>query len=37
MSDEGVDESKRATLRRFAALGTAGSIARFAGGAEAAG
>ncbi|MCU4717712.1 winged helix-turn-helix transcriptional regulator [Halapricum hydrolyticum] len=35
MSDEGVDESKRATLRRFAALGTAGSIARFAGGAEA--
>ncbi|MFW6018239.1 MAG: winged helix-turn-helix transcriptional regulator [Halapricum sp.] len=37
MSDEGVDESKRATLRRFAALGTAGSIARFAGGAEATG
>ncbi|QSG15050.1 winged helix-turn-helix transcriptional regulator [Halapricum desulfuricans] len=35
MSDKGVDESKRATLRRFAALGTAGSIARFAGGAEA--
>lgn len=35
MSDKGVDESKRATLRRFAALGTAGSIARFAGGAKA--
>lgn len=35
MSNQGVDESKRATLRRFAALGTAGSIARFAGGAEA--
>jgi len=31
MSDQGVDESKRATLRRFAALGTAGSFARFAG------
>lgn len=35
MSDERVDESKRATLRRFAAIGTAGSLARFAGGAEA--
>jgi predicted transcriptional regulator len=35
MSDRGVDESKRATLRRFAAIGTAGSIARFAGSAEA--
>lgn len=35
MSDQGVDESKRATLRRFAALGTAGSFARFAGGASA--
>jgi predicted transcriptional regulator len=35
MSDRGVDESKRATLRRFAAIGTAGSFARFAGAAEA--
>jgi predicted transcriptional regulator len=35
MSDQGVDESKRATLRRFAALGTAGSFARFAGDATA--
>lgn len=34
MSEEGVDESKRATLRRFAAIGAAGSLARFAGGAE---
>jgi len=34
MSDRGVDESKRATLRRFAAIGTAGSFARFAGAAE---
>jgi predicted transcriptional regulator len=36
MSDEGVDETKRATLRRFAALGTAGPLARFATSAEAA-
>lgn len=35
MSEKGVDESKRATLRRFAAIGAAGSLARFAGGAEA--
>jgi predicted transcriptional regulator len=35
MSDQGVDESKRAILRRFAALGTAGSFARFAGDASA--
>jgi predicted transcriptional regulator len=35
MSDEGVDESKRETLRRFAAVGTAGSFTRFAGRADA--
>jgi predicted transcriptional regulator len=29
MSDEGVDESKRATLRRFAAIGAASPLARF--------
>ncbi|MFB6074257.1 MAG: winged helix-turn-helix transcriptional regulator [Haloarculaceae archaeon] len=29
--DEGVDQDKRATLRRFAALGAASPIARFAG------
>ena len=28
MPDEGVDRNKRATLRRFAAVGTAGSLAR---------
>ena len=28
MPDEGVDQNKRATLRRFAAVGTAGSLAR---------
>jgi predicted transcriptional regulator len=31
MSDEGVDESKRATLRRFAALGAASPLVRFGG------
>ena len=30
MTDEGVDESKRATLRRFAALGAASPLVRFA-------
>jgi predicted transcriptional regulator len=35
MSDRRVDESKRATLRRFAAIGTAGSLTRFAGAGEA--
>jgi predicted transcriptional regulator len=35
MSDRGVDESKRETLRRFAAVGTAGSFTRFAGSADA--
>lgn len=34
MTEKGVDESKRATLRRFAAIGTAGSLARFAGSAS---
>jgi len=34
MTDEGIDETKRATLRRFAALGSAGPLARFASGAE---
>lgn len=29
MTDEGVDESKRATLRRFAAVGAAGPLTRF--------
>ena len=29
MTEEGVDESKRATLRRFAALGAASPLARF--------
>jgi predicted transcriptional regulator len=29
MPEEGVDESKRATLRRFAAVGAAGPLARF--------
>jgi len=32
MSGEGVDRNKRATLRRFAALGAAGSLARLADG-----
>ncbi|WP_246986986.1 winged helix-turn-helix transcriptional regulator [Halorientalis marina] len=34
MSDEGVDESKRATLRRFAAIGAASPLARLDAGGE---